>query len=108
MKNYIFSRKLAEGTTAPGTELVTEPVKAFAQRLRVDPGKDIWMMGGGEIIASFLDEGEIDEFIINVIPVFIGEGIPLIAPRHRMVPLKLVASEAFEDGVVGLHYSVHV
>ena len=41
------------------------------------------MMGGGEIIASFLDEGAIDDFIISVIPAFIGEGIPLIAHRHR-------------------------
>ena len=104
MKNYVFSRTL--GSSAPGTELVTEPVKAFAQRLRGQPGKDVWMMGGGEIIASFLDEGEIDEFIINVIPVFIGEGIPLIAPRHRMVPLQLLSSQQFEDGVVTLHYSV--
>jgi dihydrofolate reductase len=40
------------------------------------------MMGGGEIIASFVDQGEIDEFRINVIPILIGEGIPLIQPRH--------------------------
>jgi dihydrofolate reductase len=36
------------------------------------------MMGGAAIIGSFLDEGEIDEFMISVIPVFIGEGIPLL------------------------------
>ena len=43
---------------------------------------------------------------MNVIPVFIGEGIPLIAPRYRTVPLNLIASKAFEDGVVMLHYAV--
>ena len=64
------------------------------------------MMGGAGIIASFLDEGEIDEFIIHVIPVLIGEGIPLIAPRHRTVPLKLIACTKFADGVVRLHYAV--
>jgi dihydrofolate reductase len=64
------------------------------------------MMGGGEIIASFLDEGEIDEFHINVIPVLIGEGLPLIAPRHRLIPLKLLSTKKFSDGVVNLHYSV--
>jgi hypothetical protein len=42
------------------------------------------MMGGAQLIGSFLDEGEIDEFIIHMIPTFIGEGIPLIAPRHRL------------------------
>ena len=106
MKYYVFSRTLS--SSAEGTELVKKPVKQFAQHLRNQAGKDIWMMGGAGIIGSFLDEEEIDEFIINVIPVFIGEGIPLIAPRHRMVPLGLISSEAFEDGVVGLHYSVRV
>ena len=64
------------------------------------------MMGGGGIIASFLDEHEIDEFIIHVIPIFIGEGIPLIAARHRAVPLKLLASRSYPDGVVRLHYAI--
>ena len=64
------------------------------------------MMGGGEIIASFLDEGEIDEFIINVVLILIGEGIPLIQPRHRLIRLKLLSSNKFPDGVVTLHYLV--
>ena len=64
------------------------------------------MMGGGSIIASFLDAGEIDEFVISVIPVFIGEGIPLIAPRQRTVQLKLLSTKKFPDGVVALHYAV--
>ena len=66
-----------------GVEFVNEPIKTFARRLRRKKGKDIWMMGGAGIIASFLDEGEIDEFMIHVIPTFIGEGIPLIAPAGR-------------------------
>jgi dihydrofolate reductase len=82
--NYVFSRKPPK-RAADGVEFVREPLKAFAKRLRAMPGKHIWMMGGGELIASFLDAGEIDEFDIHVIPVFIGEGIPLIAPRHRDV-----------------------
>jgi dihydrofolate reductase len=64
------------------------------------------MMGGGELIASFLDAGEIDEFDIHVMPVFIGKGIPLVAPRHREVALRLRASKKYEDGVVRLHYEV--
>ena len=63
-------------------------------------------MGGAGIIASFLDEGEIDEFMIHVMPTFIGEGIPLIAPGRRTVPLKLISSKKFTDGVVELHYAV--
>ena len=103
--HYVFSSHPPEDHLDE-VSFVSEPVKAFAQRLRRTAGKHIWMMGGGEIIASFLDAGEIDEFDIHVIPVFIGEGIPLIAPRHRDVALRLLSSQGFPDGVVRLRYKV--
>jgi dihydrofolate reductase len=106
VKNYVFTRTLPPSAAPGGLAFVNEPIKAFATRLRAKKGKDIWIMGGAGIIASFLDEGKIDEFILSVIPTLIGEGIPLIAPRHRTVPLKLISSTKFADGVVKLHYSV--
>jgi dihydrofolate reductase len=106
LKYFVFSRSIP-GTPLPkAVEHVAEPIKQFATKLRAKRGKHIWMMGGSEIIAAFLDEGEIDELSIHVMPVFIGEGIPLIAPRHRSVELKLLATKSFPDGVVGLHYAV--
>ena len=105
LANYVFSRRPPKRAT-PGVEFVSEPVKAFAQRLRATPGKHIWMMGGGGLIASFLDAGEIDEFDIHVIPTLIGEGIPLMAPRHRDVPLRLRSARKYPDGVVRLRYQV--
>ena len=103
--NYVFSRKPPKAA-APGVEFVSKPVKAFAQRLRATPGKNIWMMGGGGLIASFLDANEIDEFDIHIIPTLIGKGIPLIAPRHRDVALHLRSARKFADGVVRLRYEV--
>ena len=103
--HYVFSRR-APSSVPAGVQFVTEPIGAFAKRLRNGMGKNAFMMGGGELIASFLDAGEIDEFIINVIPTFIGEGIPLIAHRHREVPLLLQGVKPFRDGVVQLHYVV--
>ncbi|HEY2975235.1 MAG TPA: dihydrofolate reductase family protein [Pyrinomonadaceae bacterium] len=105
IKNYVFTHHPPK-SAPPGVEFVNEPIDQFAQRLRATPGKDIWMMGGGGIIASFLDAGEIDEFIIHAIPTFIGEGIPLIAPKNRDVPLKLLSVRDYPDGVVRLHYAV--
>jgi dihydrofolate reductase len=104
-RHYVFSRK-PPSSVPSGVEFITGAIGAFAKRLREGKGKNIWMMGGGEIIASFLDEGAIDEFIISVVPVFIGEGIPLIAPRHRDVPLHVRSVQRFPDGVVQLHYDV--
>jgi dihydrofolate reductase len=106
VKNYVFTRSLPPLPAPAGVEFVNEPIKTFAARLQAKKGKNIWMMGGAGIIASFLDEGEIDEFMIHVIPKFIGEGIPLIAPGRRTVPLKLLSCTKFTDGVVKLHYAV--
>jgi dihydrofolate reductase len=105
LTNYVFSRKPPKRETQ-GVKFVSEPVKGFAQHLRATPGKHIWMMGGGELIASFLDAGEIDEFDIHVIPTLIGEGIPLMAPRHRDVPLRLRSARKYPDSVVRLRYEV--
>jgi len=103
--NYVFSRKPRK-RAPPGVEFVSEPVKTFARRLRSTPGKDIWMMGGSGLIASFLDAGEIDEFDIHVMPTLIGKGIPLVAPRHRDIELRLRLARKYPDGVVRLRYEV--
>jgi dihydrofolate reductase len=105
LANDVFSRRPPE-SVEPGVEFVSEPVKTFSERLRATPGQHIWMMGGGGLIPSFLDAGEIDEFDIHVIPVFIGEGIPLVAPRHRDMLLHLRSARKYPDGVVRLRYEV--
>jgi dihydrofolate reductase len=103
--SFVFSRSRGRRLTGPA-QLVTGDVAGFAWRLRRAKGKDVWLMGGGELIASFLDAGEVDELIVFVVPVLIGKGIPLIAPRHRDVPLTLLDSRKYADGVVRLHYQV--
>jgi len=103
---YVFSGQPSPASVPTGVEFVSSGIGSFAKRLRDQKGKNIWMMGGGEIIASFLDEGAIDEFIISVVPVFIGDGIPLIAHRHRDVQLSLRSVQRFPAGVVQLHYNV--
>jgi len=101
----VFSRTLSKAAS-PKVTVIDEDVRILAERLRSEKGKDIWLVGGGELLASFLDSGQVNEFIIHVIPKMIGEGIPLVAPRHRDLPLKLLASKRFPDGVVRLHYAI--
>jgi dihydrofolate reductase len=102
----VFSRNPRPADAPRGVEFVADAIDAFVRTLREQPGKDIWLMGGGDLIASFLDEEAIDEFVISVVPAFIGDGIPLIARRHRHVLLDLQSSERFPDGLVQLHYGV--
>ena len=105
-RSIVFSRRSRPADAPPGVEFVSGEIGPFVRRLREQSGKDIWLMGGGELIASFLDEQAIDEFVISVAPVFIGDGIPLIARRHRDVPLDLHSVERFDDGLVQLHYHI--
>lgn len=58
-------------------KFIDENVAAFASRLRQEPGKDIWVVGGSGLLHAFLQERLIDEFIISIAPTLIGEGIPL-------------------------------
>jgi dihydrofolate reductase len=105
-RHIVFSRQAPPLDPPPSVQFVNSDIGSFVNGLREQPGKDLWLMGGGDLIASFLDANAIDEFIISVVPVFIGDGIPLIARRHRHVPLELLSSERFEDGLVQLHYRV--
>jgi dihydrofolate reductase len=105
-RHIVFSRYPPPADAPSGVEFVNDAIGSVVSDLREQPGKDIWLMGGGEIIASFLDAQAIDEFVISVVPVFIGEGIPLMARRHRHVPLALRSVERFEDGLVQVHYGV--
>jgi dihydrofolate reductase len=103
--NYVLSRH-PPAEPVGNVEFVTEPIAAFVRRLRETKGSNIWLMGGAELFASFLDVEALDELIIHVVPILIGEGIPLLTPRRRATRLALMSSRSFADGVVQLHYSV--
>ena len=103
---YIVFSRHPPADAPSRVEFVSDAIGPYVRRLKEQPGKDIWLMGGGELIASFLDEQALDELVLTVAPVFIGEGIPLIARRHRHTPLALQSADRFENGVVQLHYRV--
>ncbi|SEM89500.1 dihydrofolate reductase family protein [Lihuaxuella thermophila] len=102
-KCYVFSR------TATGrnehAEFVNEEVGVFLSKLKQQPGGNIWLVGGGELIKDFIEAGAIDEWMIGVIPVLIGKGIPLFKPNGREDRLKLKNHFRFADCVM-LHYEV--
>jgi dihydrofolate reductase len=104
-KNYVFSRTLRP-TAKARAEIVSGDVGELAWKLRSEEGKHIWLVGGAELAAAFLDAGQLDELIIHVIPTLIGDGIPLIQPRHRSVELTLLSTRTYRDGVLRLHYAV--
>src|SRR6266705_83223 len=76
-KNCVFSRMLSKAASSK-VSILSEDVDVFSERLRSEKGKDTWLVGGAELVATFLDSGQVDEFIIHVIPKMIGEDIPLV------------------------------
>lgn len=76
MERYIFSRTRPPGKRS-GAEYVNGPPSALLRQLRTQPGEDIWLMGGGELAREFLKEDLIDGMDLALMPVLLGEGIPL-------------------------------
>jgi dihydrofolate reductase len=85
-------------------EFTAEDPAALVARLRDEPGADIWLVGGAELVAAFVRERLIDEFVISIHPLLMGAGIPLFAPGAPETPLRSARAETFASGLVQLTY----
>ncbi|MDH3825702.1 MAG: dihydrofolate reductase family protein [Nitrosopumilus sp.] len=101
-KCFVFSRK--NSGTENNITYVNQNVKEFLEDL--DDDENIWLVGGAEITKEFLKNNLIDEFIITVIPIVLGEGIPLFAKGCGEHVLKLQDTKSFDSGVVQLYYRI--
>jgi len=105
IRNYVFSH-----THLPGPDgdfiYVSENKKEFLHKLRSEPGKDIWLAGGGELVGAFLQAGLVDQVALGVQPVLLGEGIPLFPCNFPQTNLRLHEAKAYPSGVVMLTYDV--
>lgn len=97
---FVFSRD--KNKTHDQVRFVHDSPKTFLKNLNTE--KDIWLLGGSKLIESFQNDDLIDEYIITIIPIIIGSGIPLFGQPDLDIHLKLVKTESFESGVVNLYY----
>jgi dihydrofolate reductase len=103
--NYVFSRTLKEEPGA-GVTVVRGDAAAFVRGLKRQEGKDICLMGGGELGRSLFEAGLIDEIGFNIHPVLLGSGIPLFHPMNRQIDLELLECRPFKNGCVYVTYLV--
>ena len=91
-------------TTRDDVTFVSDPVENVIGRLRNQELQHVWLVGGGELIRSFLTQGLIDEHIISFLPIILGAGIPLFPPPNPQQRLELISSRQFENGLIQAHY----
>ena len=86
-------------------EFVSDIV-SLTKKLKNSKGKDIWLVGGGEIISVLLNNNLIDEMQIFVHPIILGKGIKLFQNIKKEVRLKLAGTKNYKSGLVQLNYKV--
>ena len=104
LDSYVVTRDKELNIQSPETYLLTEKIKDFVAETKSKTNKDIWLIGGGQLITTFINEGLLDKMIITVIPKIIGEGIPLFAGKPKETNWKLIEAKSFDTGVVNLTY----
>ena len=104
LDSYVVTSDKKLKIQSPKTQVLTEKIKDFVNEIKNKTDKDIWLIGGGQLITKFINEGLLDKMIISVIPKIIGEGIPLFADKPKETNWKLIEVESFDTGVVNLTY----
>ena len=104
MTEYVFSRTLT--SVKKGAVLISEDSITEAQRIKEQPGKDIWLYGGASLTDALIKEGLVDELWLSVHPILLGSGKPLFRENDSRNPISLLECKTYESGLVSLRYSI--
>ena len=105
-ENFVFTRK-KDLKRSNDVRFVTENHLEFTKALKEKPGKDIWLIGGGQINTLLFNAGLIDEIRVFIMPIVIPKGIELFESIPKEKLLKLTDIKAFPTGVVEMVYEVN-
>ena len=103
MTKVVFSRTMDKAAWK-NTRFVRGNIAEEMRKMKNEPGKDMVIMGSGEIISQLAPEGLIDEYQILVIPIVLGKGRTMFDGMTKTLKLKLMSSRAFDNGNVFLRY----
>lgn len=99
---YVFTHNTINSTE--NIRFTSEDPAGLLQRLKTEPGKNIWVCGGANLIHPLMDGGLIDEFYITVVPTLLGSGIRLFGAVDRETPLRLLRTRTY-NGMTDLIYA---
>lgn len=100
---YVFS---TTKTSDDHAIVINSNIKERALEILQQPGKNIWLYGGGKLITTFINLGLVDVYRLAVHPVILGAGTPLFKNIQERVPLNLINVKSSKSGVILLTYEV--
>lgn len=100
---YVFTSR-DDLRPLPGVTFIGERAENLVERLKAEAGGTIWLFGGGRLATALSDAGLIDEYLIAVQPILLGDGIPLWRSPHRLTRLGHATASVWADGLVVLRY----
>lgn len=104
---WIFSHRELPIVNGANVRFVQgDVVSVYAEMVKAAGGKNIWLVGGGDLVGQFADLGLLDEIILGVTPVMLGSGAPLLPRRMTNPPLKLIDVQQHGDVFAVLIYEV--
>ena len=103
LKEYVFSTTMKDAK--PGVTLIQDDIKETVEKIKNEPGKDIWLFGGANLTSSLLNIGLVDEMSLAVHPIILGSGKPLFSEIKKRIPLNLIDTKTYSSGLVNLVYS---
>ncbi len=107
LRQYVFSSSLQKKPDAAVEVISSDPI-AFVQSLKLETGKSIYLCGGAQFASALINAGLIDELIFKINPVVFGTGIGLLPAIPKYLPLNLISTKTYSNGVVVLHYSMEI
>jgi len=102
---YVFSRTL-NPEEHKGVTVVSVDAGARVAALRAGAGRSIWLFGGGSLFRSLLDEKQVDQLEVAVMPVLLGGGVPLLEAGSPPARLALEDVQRYPTGLLGLRYRI--
>lgn len=105
-ENYVFTRNVNLRDNHD-VKFISKDHIAFIEALKKEDGKDIWLIGGGQINAIFFDNDLIDEIWIHVMPIVLEDGIKLSNRLSKDIRLELLSTRSYSSGVIEMKYKVN-
>ena len=105
-RTIVLSRSNELKIETADTELYSGDLPGLIEQLTAEDRKRVWLVGGGELVRSFLEQGLLDEISVSMHPILLGKGVPLFPGGFRRTLLLLKDTTVFDGGLVQLNYHV--